>query len=80
MLNRLSLSDLTRLDPAIHPFRKKMDARIKSAHDAGEQRGAARWSIAAWLVGSLARKSHAASHLVSPQFGVKRLWDIWSAN
>jgi hypothetical protein len=22
------------LDPAIHPFRKKMDARVKPAHDA----------------------------------------------
>src|SRR6478672_3491184 len=26
------------LDPAIYPFRKKMDARIKSAHDGREQR------------------------------------------
>jgi len=30
------------LDPAIHPFRKKMDARVKPrvkpAHDVGEQR------------------------------------------
>jgi hypothetical protein len=26
------------LDPAIHPFRKKMDARVNPAHDAGEQR------------------------------------------
>jgi hypothetical protein len=24
------------LDPAIHPFRKKMDARVKPAHDGGE--------------------------------------------
>jgi len=26
------------LDPAIHLLRKKMDARVKPAHDAGEQR------------------------------------------
>jgi hypothetical protein len=26
------------LDPAIHPFRKKMDARVKPAHDGGERR------------------------------------------
>jgi hypothetical protein len=26
------------LDPAIHPFRKKMDAWVKPAHDGGEQR------------------------------------------
>ena len=26
------------LDPAIHPFRKKMDARVKPAHDSGELR------------------------------------------
>jgi hypothetical protein len=26
------------LDPAIHPFRKNMDARVKPAHDGGEQR------------------------------------------
>src|ERR1700716_3800686 len=26
------------LAPAIHPFRKKMDARVKPAHDGGEQR------------------------------------------
>jgi hypothetical protein len=24
------------LDPAIHPLRKKMDARVKPAHDGGE--------------------------------------------
>ena len=23
------------LDPAIHPFRKKMDARVKPGHDGG---------------------------------------------
>jgi hypothetical protein len=28
MLNRLSLPGLTWLDAAIHPFRKKMDARV----------------------------------------------------
>jgi hypothetical protein len=35
MLNRFVIA---RLDPAIHPFRKKMDARVKPAHDGGEQR------------------------------------------
>jgi hypothetical protein len=29
------LPGLTWLDPAIHLFRKKMDARVKPAHDAG---------------------------------------------
>jgi hypothetical protein len=33
VLIRLSLPGLTWLDPAIHPFRKKMDARVKPAHD-----------------------------------------------
>jgi hypothetical protein len=26
------------IDPAIHPLRKKMDARVEPAHDAGEGR------------------------------------------
>jgi hypothetical protein len=32
--SRSSLPGLTRLDPAIHLFHKKMDARVKPAHDA----------------------------------------------
>jgi hypothetical protein len=27
------------LDPAIHPLRKKMDARVKPGHDGGESEG-----------------------------------------
>jgi hypothetical protein len=51
VLNRLSLLGLAKLDPAIDPFRKKMDARVPQtslrslrkldcvpAHDGGEQR------------------------------------------
>jgi hypothetical protein len=36
----VSLPGLTWLDPAIHPFRKKMDARVKPAHDGGAKPGA----------------------------------------
>jgi hypothetical protein len=30
ILNRSSSPGLTRLDPAIHPFRKKLDARVEA--------------------------------------------------
>jgi hypothetical protein len=29
----IALCVIAGLDPAIHPFRKKMDARVKPAHD-----------------------------------------------